>query len=38
VVRSWVTGRDIHGPIDVFFSEAWVDHPDVARAIEAEVH
>jgi CMP-N-acetylneuraminic acid synthetase len=34
IVRHWVTGRDIHGPIDVFFSEAWVDHPDIARSIE----
>lgn len=38
IVRSWVTGRDIHGPIDVFFSEAWVDHPEQVAVIEREPH
>ncbi|MGE0548991.1 MAG: NTP transferase domain-containing protein [Kofleriaceae bacterium] len=38
VVRPWVTGRDIHGSIDVFFSEMWVDHPQVVAAIEKENH
>lgn len=38
IVRPWVTGRDVHGPIDVFFSEQWVRHPEVARRIEAEGH
>ncbi len=38
VIRPWVTGRDIHGLIDVFFSEAWVDHPDYVKRIEQEGH
>lgn len=38
IVRPWVTGRDIHGLIDVFFSEQWVDHPDVVARIEKEEH
>jgi N-acylneuraminate cytidylyltransferase len=38
IVRPWVTGRDIHGLIDVFFSEMWVDHPDVVARIEKEGH
>lgn len=38
IVRPWVTGRDIHGLIDVFFSEAWVDHPEVVARIEQEGH
>src|SRR5258705_392057 len=38
IVRPWVTGRDIHGLIDVFFSEHWVNHPDVARKIAEEDH
>lgn len=38
IIRPWVTGRDIHGPIDVFFSEAWVDHPDVVAEIEKGEH
>ncbi len=36
IVRPWVTGRDIHGLIDVFFSEAWVDHPGVVAKIALE--
>jgi CMP-N-acetylneuraminic acid synthetase len=38
IVRPWVTGRDIHGLIDVFFSEHWVRNPDMARKIEEEQH
>lgn len=38
IVRPWVTGRDIHGLIDVFFSEAWVDNPDMVARIEKENH
>jgi CMP-N-acetylneuraminic acid synthetase len=38
IVRPWVTGRDIHGLIDVFFSEMWVDHPDMVARIEREDH
>jgi CMP-N,N'-diacetyllegionaminic acid synthase len=38
IVRPWVTGRDVHGPIDVFFSEHWVGHPAVARKINEETH
>jgi len=38
IVRPWVTGRDVHGPIDVFFSEQWVKHPATAKAIDKETH
>src|SRR5688572_4764675 len=38
IVRPWATGRDVHGPIDVFFSEQWVLHPDIARKISEEDH
>jgi CMP-N-acetylneuraminic acid synthetase len=38
IIRPWVTGRDIHGYIDVFFSEAWVDHPDAVARIAQEDH
>ena len=38
IIRPWVTGRDIHGLIDVFFSEAWVDHPEVVEKIAEEDH
>ncbi|MBA2540900.1 MAG: NTP transferase domain-containing protein [Deltaproteobacteria bacterium] len=38
IVRPWVTGRDIHGLIDVFFSEAWVDNPEMVERIEKEDH
>jgi N-acylneuraminate cytidylyltransferase len=38
VVRPWVTGRDIHGLIDVFFSEQWVKHPDMVQRIAQEEH
>src|SRR5438094_948356 len=33
IIRPWVTGRDIHDLIDVFFSEQWVRHPDVVNKI-----
>jgi CMP-N,N'-diacetyllegionaminic acid synthase len=36
IVRPWVTGRDIHGLIDVFFSEHWVGSPDVVKKISEE--
>ena len=36
IIRPWVTGRDIHDLIDVFFSEAWVDHPELVARIAAE--
>lgn len=38
IVRPWVTGRDIHGLIDVFFSEQWVNHPAVVEKIKSEDH
>ncbi len=38
IVRPWVTGRDIHGLIDVFFSEQWVRNPDVVAKINEENH
>jgi len=38
IVRPWVTGRDIHGLIDVFFSEQWVTHPEVVKKINEENH
>lgn len=38
IIRPWVTGRDIHGLIDVFFSEQWVKHPDIAKQIDEETH
>ncbi len=38
IVRPWVTGRDIHGLIDVFFSEQWLAHPEVVRKINEENH
>jgi CMP-N-acetylneuraminic acid synthetase len=38
IVRPWATGRDVHGPIDVFFSEQWVMHPDVASKINGDDH
>lgn len=36
IVRPWVTGRDIHGPIDVRFAEYWVDNPAEVEALRAE--
>jgi N-acylneuraminate cytidylyltransferase len=33
IVRPWVTGRGLRGPIDVFFSEHWVQHPEVAARL-----
>lgn len=38
IVRPWVTGRDIHGLIDVFFSEQWVKNPDMVARIKKEGH
>ena len=38
IVRPWVTGRDVHGMIDIYFSEWWVDHPDLARGLRDEEH
>lgn len=38
IIRPWVTGRDIHGAIDVMFSEHWVKHPELAMSIEKESH
>ncbi len=38
IVRPWVTGRDIHGLIDVFFSEQWVKNPDIVKKINEENH
>jgi len=38
IVRPWVTGRDIHGPIDVFFSEQWVKHPETVSKIDEEIY
>lgn len=37
IVRPWVTGRDIHGLIDVFFSEQWLDHPEIVQRINEEI-
>jgi N-acylneuraminate cytidylyltransferase len=36
IVRPWVTGRDIHGMIDVHFAEWWVDNPDKTAALQGE--
>jgi CMP-N-acetylneuraminic acid synthetase len=30
IVRPWVTGRDVHGMIDIHFSQWWIDHPELA--------
>lgn len=38
IIRPWVTGRDIHGLIDVFFSEKWVENPEMVRKIAQENH
>lgn len=37
IIRPWVTGRDIHGLIDVFFSEQWVQNPQVVERIDEEI-
>ncbi len=36
IVRPWVTGRDIHGPIDVHFAEYWVENPEKMEALRDE--
>ncbi len=36
VIRPWVTGRDIHDLIDVFFSQMWVQNPAVVTQIREE--
>lgn len=36
IVRPWVTGRDIHGLIDVFFSEHWVRNPEMVKRLKDE--
>ncbi len=36
IVRPWVTGRDIHGLIDVFFAQKWVEHPDMQAAFRGQ--
>jgi CMP-N-acetylneuraminic acid synthetase len=36
IVRPWVTGRDIHGMIDVHFAQWWVDNPDSTAALRDE--
>ncbi len=36
IVRPWVTGRDIHGLIDVFFSEQWIASPEIVKRIKEE--
>jgi N-acylneuraminate cytidylyltransferase len=38
IVRPWATGRDVHGEIDVFFSEMWVTHPERAKKIDGAGH
>ncbi|HTJ45666.1 MAG TPA: hypothetical protein VL463_26370 [Kofleriaceae bacterium] len=38
IIRPWVTGRDIHGLIDVFYSEEWVKNPDMVARIKKEGH
>jgi len=38
IVRPWVTGRDLHSPIDLFFSEHWVQHPEVVKKLNEENH
>ena len=38
IIRPWVTGRDIHGLIDVFFSEQWVRNPEMVKRIAQEEH
>jgi CMP-N-acetylneuraminic acid synthetase len=36
IVRPWVTGRDIHGLIDVRFAQWWVENPDKVAEFRAE--
>jgi CMP-N-acetylneuraminic acid synthetase len=36
IVRPWVTGRDIHGMIDVHFADWWVANPDKVAALRDE--
>ena len=38
IIRPWATGRDVHGLIDVFFSEQWVGNPDIAKKINEGIH
>jgi len=38
IVRPWVTGRDLHSPIDLFFSEHWVQHPEVVKKLNEDNH
>ena len=38
IIRPWATGRDVHGLIDVFFSEHWVKNPDVVKKINEGNH
>lgn len=38
IIRPWVTGRDIHGLIDVFYSEQWIKNPDIVKKINEGNH
>jgi N-acylneuraminate cytidylyltransferase len=38
IVRPWVTGRDIHGLIDVYFSQWWVQNPELVKKLADEEH
>lgn len=34
IVRPWVTGRDVHGPIDLFYSEWWLQNPELVKKLD----
>jgi CMP-N-acetylneuraminic acid synthetase len=34
IVRPWITGRDVHGMLDVAFHEWWVQNPEVVRGVK----
>jgi N-acylneuraminate cytidylyltransferase len=36
IVREWVTGRDIHGRLDVAIAEWWLELQDVSKTSAAK--
>lgn len=36
IIRPWVTGRDIHGLIDVHYAQWWIDNPDKVAALREQ--
>lgn len=34
IIRPWITGRDIHGMIDVAFADWWVRNPQLVKEIK----